>query len=79
MQPKIVEAERLRDKPILLTHGLHDPIIPIGDGRAASVYLSHLPLKLTYREYDMGHQVTVESLNDIVAWLKQQLTMNNEQ
>lgn len=79
IQPKIAEAERLRDLPILMTHGLHDPIIPIGDARAASVYLSRLPLKLTYREYDMGHQVTVESLKDIVAWLKEQLTISNEQ
>lgn len=77
IQPKIVEAERLRDLPILMTHGLRDPIIPIGDARAASTYLSKLPLKLTYREYDMGHQITVESLNDIVAWLKNQLTPNN--
>jgi phospholipase/carboxylesterase len=79
IQPKIAEAERLRGLPILMTHGVQDPIIPIGDARAASAYLSRLPLKLTYREYDMGHQITVESLKDIVAWLKNQLAMNNDQ
>ncbi len=70
LKPQIVEAERLRDLPILMTHGRRDPIIPISEARAASNYLSTLPLKLTYREYDMGHQITVESLTDIVAWFK---------
>jgi phospholipase/carboxylesterase len=71
------QAERLHGLPILMTHGLLDPIIPIEDARAASVYLSRLPVLLTYREYDMGHQVTVESLKDIVAWLKERLTIDN--
>ncbi len=79
LQPKIVEARRLRNLPILMTHGRRDPIIPIGEARAANVYLSKLPLRLTYREYDMGHQITIESLNDIVAWLKEQLRMTNDQ
>ena len=63
----------LHGLPILMTHGLRDAIIPIGDARAASTYLSTLPVQLTYREYDMGHQITAESLQDIVAWLKQEM------
>lgn len=76
IKPKIVP--HLNGLPILMTHGVRDAIIPIKDARAASTYLSTLPVQLTYREYDMGHQITVESLNDIVAWLKQQLTISND-
>lgn len=76
LQPKI--AAHLNGLPIFMSHGLRDLIIPIGEARAARLALSRLAVRLTYREYDMGHQVTVESLNDIVAWLKQQLTMSNE-
>lgn len=77
LQPKI--AAHLNGLPIFMSHGLRDLIIPIGEARAARLALSRLAVRLTYREYDMGHQVTVESLNDIVAWLKQQLTMSNDQ
>ena len=72
-QPKI--ATDLHCMPIFMAHGLNDAIIPIGEARAAQAYLSQLPVKLTYREYEMGHQVTVESLKDVVAWLKDQLAM----
>ena len=71
IKPKIVP--HLNGLPILMTHGVRDAIIPIKDARAASTYLSTLPVQLTYREYDMGHQITIESLNDIVAWLKQEM------
>jgi phospholipase/carboxylesterase len=37
VQPNIAEAERLRGLPILMTHGLHDPIIPIADARGERV------------------------------------------
>jgi phospholipase/carboxylesterase len=76
-QPKIVAD--LHDMPIFMVHGVSDAVIPIGEARAARAYLSRLPVDLTYREYEMGHQVTVESLKDVVAWLKQQLTMINDQ
>jgi len=78
IKPKIAEADRLRNLSILMTHGLHDPVISIKDARAANDYLSRLPVQLTYREYSMGHQITAECLKDIVAWLKDQLTNSNE-
>lgn len=77
IKPKIVP--HLNGLPVLMTHGRRDAIIPIKDARSASTYLSTLPVQLTYREYDMGHQLTAESLNDIVAWLKQQLAMSTDQ
>ncbi|MFN7999525.1 MAG: hypothetical protein U0X75_00745 [Acidobacteriota bacterium] len=30
-------------------------------------------MDLTYREYEMGHEVSAESLEDITRWLRQQL------
>lgn len=78
IKPKIAEADRLRNLSILMTHGLHDPVIPIKDARAANDYLSSLPVQLNYREYSMGHQITAECLKDIVAWLKGQLTIGND-
>jgi phospholipase/carboxylesterase len=69
----MVPSEALQDFPIFMAHGTDDAVIPIRDGRAARDELSKLPIDLTYREYPMGHQVSIESLNDIAAWLKDRL------
>ena len=67
------DREALTGKPVLLTHGLYDPVIPIEQGRAASEYLGALPVALTYREYPMGHEVSAESLRDVTGWLAEAL------
>ncbi len=41
--------------------------------RASKELLATLPVHLTYKEYPMGHEVTRESLNDIVEWLTARL------
>jgi phospholipase/carboxylesterase len=69
----IAEPNALTGLPIFMAHGRADPIVPIAQARATRDELSKLPVALTYREYAMGHQVTVESLKDVVAWLKARL------
>lgn len=59
----------LRDLPVLVTHGTLDPVIPIVFARETRARLEELPLALTYREYEMGHEVSMESLADVRAWL----------
>lgn len=63
------DREALAGTPVLLTHGLYDPVLPVEHGRAARAHLAALPLELTYREYPMGHEVSPESLRDVTAWL----------
>jgi phospholipase/carboxylesterase len=52
---------------------LNDQKLDISYGRKARDVWSKLPVALTYREYAMGHEVTQDSLRDIVAWLKERL------
>lgn len=68
-----VEADFLKDKPMMVVHGLYDPVLPIEDGRYIRDRLQTLPVQLTYREYAMGHQVSQESLMDITRWLSERL------
>src|SRR5215204_1098945 len=63
------DPSTLAGKPVLVTHGLHDTVLPVEQGRAARDYLRELPVELTYREYPMGHEVSAESLRDVTAWL----------
>jgi phospholipase/carboxylesterase len=63
------DREALRGMPVLVTHGIYDPVLPVEGARAARDYLEQLPVELTYREYPMGHEVSMESLRDVTAWL----------
>lgn len=67
------DLDALNGKPILVTHGLYDPVLPIENGRAVRDHLAGLPVDLTYREYPMQHEVSAESLKDVTGWLKKTL------
>jgi phospholipase/carboxylesterase len=69
---EIKEAE-INDKPFILTHGKQDTLIPIEWARASRDQLQKLGVDLTYHEFQIGHQVSMESLEVISAWLEQQL------
>ncbi len=73
IQPRMVEPEQLTGLPILAVHGSADTVLPIHNGRASRDLLSKLPVKLTYKEYAMGHEVTPQSLRDVQAWLGERL------
>ena len=73
IQPRMVEPEQLAGLPILTVHGSADTVLPIHNGRASRDLLSKLPVKLTYKEYAMGHEVTPQSLRDVQAWLGERL------
>ena len=65
--------DRLRGLPILATHGLYDPVLPIASGREIRDKLSTLPLDFTYNEYPMAHEVSNESLALATGWLSARL------
>lgn len=67
------DREALAGKPVLVTHGLYDPMLPVESGREARDYLKALPVELTYREYPMAHEVSAESLRDVTGWLSEAL------
>ena len=67
------DARALEGKPFMVTHGIYDPVLPIAEGRTVRERLKALPVELTYREYPMGHEVSMESLRDVTAWLSQSL------
>ncbi len=56
--------------PALLVHGTEDPMIPVERARESRERLVKRGLALTYREYEMGHEIRPEALRDMVAWLE---------
>jgi len=70
---QVADKDALTGLPIFVSHGSRDMLIPIDQGRDARARLSALPVELTYREYDMGHEISYDSLKDITEWLKERL------
>ncbi|MGH2436168.1 MAG: alpha/beta hydrolase, partial [bacterium] len=71
--PKMAPPEAMTGIPVLVVHGVADPILPVHHGRGIRDLLAKMPVDLTYKEYSMAHQVTQESLSDVAAWLRVQL------
>jgi phospholipase/carboxylesterase len=59
----------LHGLPAFVTHGLHDPLIPVEVGRATRDLLQQLGANVTYREYPMGHMVVPAEISDARTWL----------
>jgi phospholipase/carboxylesterase len=74
LRDQIASPEQLAGKPFLVVHGTRDDVLPIHNGRASRDLLQGLPVELTYREYPMGHEVSAQSLSDVVTWLSARLT-----
>jgi phospholipase/carboxylesterase len=48
-------------------------MIPVEWGRTSRDYLQKLDVELTYQEFQMGHGVSMDSLEVISQWLRKKL------
>jgi len=55
--------------PTLVQHGRGDDMIEIGRARQSIETLRELKIPVQYREYDCGHEITAESLQDLSKFL----------
>lgn len=76
-----LEIDRLevRGKPILMTHGEQDTMIPVEWARASRDRLQDFGVNLTYEEFQMGHSVSLESLQAISSWLRRRLEKRDDE
>jgi len=61
--------------PVLMCHGLMDPVIEIGMGREARAALEAQGYPVEWREYAMQHEVCADELVEIARWLRGRLAM----
>lgn len=59
-----------RDTPIMMAHGEQDEVVPVFMGNAAFKTLSECGFNATWQTYTMQHNVCMQELNDISAWLQ---------
>ena len=55
--------------PTLVQHGSGDEIIAVARAQQSIETLRTLRVPAVYREYEMGHEISAESLADLVQWL----------
>jgi phospholipase/carboxylesterase len=57
--------------PILLSHGTQDEVLSVEYARDAKATLEKLPIKLSYYEHPMGHNVTDMNFRPVKEWFQQ--------
>lgn len=63
--------------PIHLFHGSYDPMVPETMAKKAYADLQQLGYNPDYTAYPMQHEVCLQEINDISAWLQQVLKGND--
>jgi phospholipase/carboxylesterase len=77
--PDKMENERSaanQNVPILMAHGIEDPIVPLKLAQASCSRLLTLGYPVQWHEYEMPHAVCPEELQHIGAFLRQVLAEN---
>lgn len=59
--------------PTLIQHGSRDELITVDRARDSVEILRSLNVPVTYREYEMGHEITPRSLADLSNWLQEKV------
>lgn len=62
-----------RATPILMCHGLYDPVLPHALGEHSAKRLRELGYDLEWQDYPMQHQVCAEQIEHVGAWLRRVL------
>jgi phospholipase/carboxylesterase len=68
-----INEKAVKDKAFILTHGQQDTMIPIDWAHTSRDFLQSLGIYLSYYEFQMGHSVSLDSLEVISTWLEKQL------
>ena len=58
-----------RGTPVFLAHGEHDPLVPLAGGESARRRLAALGYPVEWRTYPIQHQVSLEEIREVGAWL----------
>jgi len=54
---------------VFMSHGREDSIIPLVDGINTNNKLNELGFEVEYHEYNMGHEISEEVINDLKIWI----------
>jgi phospholipase/carboxylesterase len=65
--------DALAQLPTLIQHGRADAMIEIAKARQSVERLRNFKVPLTYREYDCGHEITADGIQDLSTFLMEKV------
>ena len=70
--PEELEARLPQDRsqPIFVAHGRADPMVSAGGAHRALAFLEEKGYSPEFHEYDMGHEISADVLNDLIPWME---------
>lgn len=63
-------SEANQHTPVMMMHGISDPVVPLARAEAGRDLLTSLGYNVTWKTYPMPHTVCAEQVHDISAWFK---------
>ena len=66
-------SDASKDLPILIEHGVQDPVVPVILGQQAQQLLSDKGYSVEYNTYPMAHQVCMPQIQNIGKWMNKVL------
>ena len=58
-----------REQPIFIAHGRADPMVSMESARNTRKFLEEEGYSPDYHEYDMGHEIPLPVLEDLIPWI----------
>ncbi len=59
--------------PVLMAHGVSDPVVPLQAGQAAFNNLKYAGFNVRWQDYRMEHSVCAQEVDDLSRFIQQQL------
>ena len=73
LTPRLNISAAVQSLPTLVQHGTQDPQIEIDRARDSVARLRELKVPLTFKEYEMGHEIRPRGLYDLSVWLEEKV------
>jgi phospholipase/carboxylesterase len=70
VKPLIGKSTQSIKPHVFIAHGMNDNVLPVDYARVARMFLKERGINADYREYEVGHSVNSEMINDLADWLK---------
>ena len=70
---RVPPNEALKGATVLVMHGTQDPMIPVERARESRDALLGTGVSLSYREFEMGHEIAPDALRTLVEWIEEKV------
>jgi len=69
IMPLQEKLENYRHLNFFVSHGIYDEVIPVEEARKIPPYLQKRKIRHIYNEYEMGHEVNMACMEDMLVWI----------